>query len=223
MIKELITPLNSELARDAICEALAKERDFQLELAHRAGFSNDEIKEKFDFTIFPKRFRIPDITDMPCVYVYFDRAEYPQDEQYTNENYALLNLRFDYFCAGISENLIGLNNVENFVTPADTIASNRLDYLSAQIYKILCTEGFFSKNTNGIVNHIRLKSWERIITPEELNQTATVLGASFIFEAGLNEPAYYCNGLDIDEFYIKLSIRDEFISPAIKILLDKEP
>lgn len=222
MIKELITPMNSTIARDAICEALAKERDFQLKLAQKAGLTNDEIKEKIDFTIYPKRFRIPDINDMPCVYIYFDRADFPSDEQYTNENYALLNLRFDYFCAGNSEELINADDLGDFVTPADTAASDRLDYLTAQLYKILDSEGFFTKNTNGLIDHVKLKNWERIITPEELNQAATVLGASFVFEVEINEPAYYCDGLDIKEFYIKLSIRDEFISPEIKIFLKEK-
>ncbi len=222
MIQSLITPMNFDIASSAISEALAQERDFQLELAHRAGIDNEAIKENIDFVIFPKRFRSPDVKDMPCVYVYFDRADFPEDEQYTNENYGLFNLRFTYFAAGNSKDFIDHDTNEKFVIPADAMASDRLDYLTAQLYKILCTEGFFTKSTNGIINHARLKTWERIMPPEELNQATTVLGASFVFEAGLNEKAYYCNGIDIKEFYINLSIRDEFISPAIKIFLNAQ-
>lgn len=44
MIQSLITPMNFDIASSAISEALAQERDFQLELAHRAGIDNEAIK-----------------------------------------------------------------------------------------------------------------------------------------------------------------------------------
>ena len=76
MIKELIPPMNHTHVKAAICQLLANIRDSQKE------FANDEFDSNFiDFTIFPKRFRFPSVEDLPCVYVYFNEADIPLDQQ----------------------------------------------------------------------------------------------------------------------------------------------
>lgn len=212
MLKELITPMAFTLVRDSVSQLIANERDEQIKLALAAGKTNEEISDKIDFTVYPKRFRIPDVKDMPCVYVYFNRMDYPQEMQATNENYALGNLVVEFYCCGES----------TANATADENAEIRLNYLAAQLYKILCSEQNVFKGTNKIVTHNRLKSWQRILTPDELNQVATVLGASFEFELGFNEPAYYNNTVQIKEFYTTLHIKDEFIDPFVRVLLDSE-
>ena len=212
MLKELITPMAFTLVRDSVSQLIANERDEQIRLAIKAGKTNDEITDEIDFTVYPKRFRVPDVKDMPCVYVYFNRMDFPQELQATNENYALGNLIIEYYCCGESTD----------ESTADENAEIRLNYLTAQLYKILCSEQNIYKGTNKIVTHNRLKSWQRILTPDELNQAATVLGASFEFEIGFKEPAYYNDTVKIKEFYGTLHIRDEFIDPFIRVLLDFE-
>ena len=221
MINEIITPMVFTLVRDSVCQLLANERDNQINLALAAGKTEEEIAGEIDFTIYPKRFRIPDVSEMPCVYVYFDRMEYPQDEQAINENYALGNLQIDFYCVG--ETTKTTDKEGNTVTiTADANAEDRLNYLTAQLYKILFSEQNVCKGTNKVVNHIRLKSWQRILSPEELNQTATVLGGSFSIELGFNEPAYYNNIVKIKEFYTTLHIKEEFIDPFVRVVLDSE-
>ena len=220
MIPEIITPMAFSLVRDSICELLATERDNQERIALEKGYSQEQVFQELDFVIFPKRFRIPNVKDMPCVFVYFDRMEFPEDGQFPNENYAHGNLQVDYYCMGESTTLTDSETGDTMTIPADSMAEDRLNYLSAQLYKILCSEENFCKGTKKIVSHVRLKSWQRIITPEELNQAATVLGGSFSFEIGFNEPAYYNNAKVIKEFYTTLKIRDEFIDPFIRVVLN---
>lgn len=221
MLNDLITPMVFTLVRDSICQLIADERDNQIKIAIKAGKTNEEISQDFDFTVYPKRFRIPDVQDMPCVYAYFNRMEFPQDEQAINENYALGNFVIEFYCCG--ENSTVEDSEGNiYEKTADENAEDRLNYLSSQLYKILCSEQNVCKGTNKVVNHIRLKSWQRILTPDELNQTSTVLGGSFEFELGFNEPAYYNDTIKIKEFYTTLHIRDEFIDPFVRIILDSD-
>lgn len=219
MINEFITPMAFTLVRDSICQLIANEREQQIKIAKENGYSDEKIKNEIDFTVYPKRFRIPDLEDMPCVYVYFDRMDYPEDEQAINENYALGNLVVNYYCCGTNTTI--KDEQGNLIeVPADTNAEDRLNYFTAQLYKILCSEQNVCMGTNKVVTHVRLKSWHRVLTPDELNQAATVLGGSFEFEIGFNEPAYYNNTVIIKEFYSTLHIKNEFIDPFVRVILD---
>ncbi|MBQ9149862.1 hypothetical protein IJX73_02915 [bacterium] len=215
----LITPMHFTMVRDAICQLLANEREQQKKLAKAAGKNEKEIEQDFDFTIFPKRFRIPDVSEMPCVFVYFDRLDFPEEHQSINENYAHGNLQIDYYCVGKSGSYTDENG-QTIQVPADSNAEDRLNYLTAQIYKILFSEKNFSKGTDQLVTHVKLNNWRRLLEPDELNQAATVLGGSFSVELGFNEPAYYTDGRLIKEFYFKLNIQDEFIDPFCRIYID---
>ena len=212
MLNELITPMVFTLVRDSVSQLIADERDRQIELALAAGKTSEYIQDNIDFTVYPKRFRVPAVNDMPCVYVYFNRMDYPQELQATNENYALGNLIVEFYCCGESTT----------EATADENAEIRLNYLAAQLYKILCSEQNVYKGTNKVVTHNRLKSWQRILTPDELNQTATVLGASFEFELRFKEPAYYNDTVKIKEFYTTLHIKDDFIDPFVRVMLNSE-
>lgn len=212
MLNKLITPMVFTLVRDSVSQLIADERDRQIELALAAGKTSEYIQDNIDFTVYPKRFRVPAVNDMPCVYVYFNRMDYPQELQATNENYALGNLIVEFYCCGESTT----------EATADENAEIRLNYLAAQLYKILCSEQNVYKGTNKVVTHNRLKSWQRILTPDELNQTATVLGASFEFELGFKEPAYYNDTVKIKEFYTTLHIKDDFIDPFVRVMLNPE-
>lgn len=206
MLNKLIEPMAFEYIRDAVCEMLAKERDNQLLLAKETGYTKNQIEQNFDFTIYPKRFRCPDIEEMPCVYVYFTNMNFPQDGQFTNENQALANLNIDYYCVGKSEN--GFTADEN--------AEDRLMYLTSQLYNILFSETNLYSATE-FINHVLIKNWKRISTPDELNQAATVLGASFSIELGFIEKAFYCNTFELKELYF--NIRDEFKKPLLNLKL----
>lgn len=221
-IPSIITPMNFSLVRDAICQLIANERDAQKELAQTNGAEENWILQTIDFTIFPKRFRIPNIAEMPCIYVYFNEMDFPEESQDIYENFAQANLRIDYFTVGLSETGINEQNEVATLKTADENAEDRLMYLTAQLYKILCCEQNLAKGTNNLVTHFKIKKWQRILEPQGDNTTATVLGASFFLELGFNEPTYYCETIDIKEFYTKLEIQEEFMDPFIKIVLDSE-
>lgn len=218
-IPSIITPMNFSLARDAICQLLANERDAQIALAEGSEAGENWISQNIDFTIFPKRFRFPDAADMPCVFVYFNEMLFPESEQDIYCNSALATLRVEYYATGKSESGINANG-EPFEKTADENAEDRLNYLTAQIYKILCNETNVRKGTNNLVVHSLIKKWERILSPENNNSAETVLGAAFTFELGFEEPTYYAQTHEIQEFYISLDIQDEFIDPLVRVLLD---
>lgn len=216
MIPSIITPMNFTLARDSICQHLANEREKQKELAKETGATDDWISRNINFVIFPKRFRFPDVQDMPCVYVYFNELDFPEDEQDAYCNEALGNLVVEYYA-------VGLNDEEESETDkdADTNAEDRLSYLTSQLYKILCSEATNLYTATGkMIKGFTIKSWKRIITPENDNTAGTVLGAKFEFNVEFSEPTYYANTYEIKEFYTKLNIRDEFIDPFVRVILD---
>lgn len=218
-LPSIITPMNFSLARDAICQLLANERNNQKALAEASGASSEWIAQTLDFVIYPKRFRLPDASDMPCVFIYFNRMDFPQDGQDIYENYSLANLQIDYYTVGKAETGTDENGEEVLLKTADENAEDRLNYLTAQIYKILCNESAVKKGTLDLVTHTRIKEWERTIAPGDNNTAATVLGASFSLELGFNEPTYYAKTTEIQEFYTTLEIKDEFIDPLVRVIL----
>lgn len=215
-IPTIITPMNFTLVRDAICQLLANERDNQKELAIKSGAEESWVYQTIDFTIYPKRFRFPDVCEMPCVFAYFNQIDFPENEQDIYENYAFGNLRVDYYAVGKTE-YEGKGKKARIIRTADENAEDRLNYLSAQIYKTLCSEAANVYNgTDNLVTSWKIKKWERVLLPEGNNTAETVLGGSFQFEAGFDEPTYYAQTREIKEFYTKLNIRDEYIDPFVR-------
>ena len=216
--------MNFSLARDAICQLLATERDKQIELAKEGGASDEWVHQTMDFTVFPKRFRYPDVSEMPCVFVYFNRGTFPEDSQDAYENEFIANMQVEYYACGLNEELTDKTEDEilKLINKAESNAEDRLNYLTAQLYKILFSEPTnLYRATDNIVHSVRLKDWERILTPRDtLGAAEGVLAARFSFELGINEETYYTNTLNIKEFYTKLQIREEFIDPLIRRVWD---
>jgi hypothetical protein len=144
--------------------------------------------------------------------------EFPANEQDTYCNEAVGNLVVEYYA-------VGLNDEEDSETSndADTNAEDRLSYLTTQLYKILCSEetNVYTATAKKIKG-FTVKSWERILSPENDNTAGTVLGAKFVFEVEFDEPTYYANTNEIEEFYTSLNIRDEYIDPFVQIVFDNE-
>ena len=222
MIPSIITPMNFTLIRDAICQVLADCRDNQKELAADSGASDEWIDYTLDFTIYPKRFRYPDIAEMPCVFVYFTEMFFPENEQDAYENGAYGTLQIQYYACGKAETETDEDGNTTDKT-ADEVAEDRLNYLTAQLYKILCSEETnIYRGTNYYVKTWRLKSWKRTETPEADNTVGTVLGAVFEFEVGYEEPTYYTQTNEIKDFYMTLEIQDEFIDPFVRYVIEDE-
>lgn len=221
-LSTIITPMNFSLVRDAVCQLIANERNAQIELAKTSGATPEWISQTIDFTVYPKRFRFPDVSDMPCVYVYFNEIEFPESGQDIQENEALANLRLEYYTVGKAEHGRGNDGAEVLICTADENAEDRLNYLTAQLYKILCCEANVKKGTNGLVGHTRIKKWERIFSPEDKNSAETVLGAAFTLKLGFSEPTYYAQTHEIMEFYSTLEIQDEFIDPFVRVILESQ-
>lgn len=213
MFDNIIPPMNYVFVRDSICELLASERDNQVEIAHLAGFSDKFIKENIDFTVYPKKYRMPDIEDMPCVFVYIENEDFPEDLQsYGGAGEAIAKIAVEYYAAGTS----------TFYKSADANADERFNYLTSQIHYILNSEDNADKGTEGFIKHCVFKGWKRVQAPDDLNEAITALGGKFNYEIGINEPANLAKTVNIKELYIKAKIRDEFIDPYIKILLNSD-
>lgn len=212
MIKTLITPMNFTLVRDSIVQHLVNVRESQKELAKESGAEDLWINQVLNYTVFPKRFRFPDVEDMPCVFVYFNEMTFPENEQDVYENNAVANLNVEYYAVGLNE--------ESDEVTADSNAEDRLNYLTAQLYKSLCSEATNIYTATGrLVKGFTLKSWKRVMSPNDDNTAGTVLGAKFEFEVEFAEPTHYANTTEIKEFYTGLDIRDENIDPFIKTII----
>lgn len=212
MLESLIPPMNYVFVRDSVCELLAAERDNQIEIAALAGFSEDFIKQNIDFTVYPKKYRLPDISDMPCVFVYIENEDFPADLQsYGGAGEAVAKLAVEYYAAGASTN----------TTSADANADTRFNYLSSQIHYILNSEDNADKGTKGFVQNCVFKGWQRVQAPDDLNETVTVLGGKFSYDINIEEPAKLAKTVTIQDLYIKAHIRDEFIDPYVRILQEQ--
>ena len=209
--QSIITPMNLTLVRDAIVQHIVNIRDSQKQLAKDSGADDLWIDQIINFTVFPKRFRFPDVQDMPCVFVYFNEFDFPADEQDVYENEASANLVVEYYTVGLNEE----------TQTADSNAEDRLNYLTAQLYKILCSEATnLYVATDRLIKGFKIKSWKRVLTPDDNNIASTVLGAKFEFQVEFTEPTNYTNTFDIKEFYTKADIRDENIDPFVRIILE---
>lgn len=209
--QSIITPMNLTLVRDAIVQHIVNIRDSQKQLAKDSGADDLWIDQIINFTVFPKRFRFPDVQDMPCVFVYFNEIDFPADEQDVYENEASANLVVEYYTVGLNEE----------TQTADSNAEDRLNYLTAQLYKILCSEATnLYVATDRLIKGFKIKSWKRVLTPDDNNIVSTVLGAKFEFQVEFTEPTNYTNTFDIKEFYTKADIRDENIDPFVRIILE---
>lgn len=216
MIPSIITPMNFTYIRDAICQHIATCRDSQILIAQNAGLTENDIEQNIDFTVFPKRFRYPDVSEMPCVFVYFNEMTFPDDEQDIYENAAAAILQVEYYTVGTTE-----TDEDGDTVIADANAEDRLNYFTAQLYKILCSEETnIYKATQNVVKNWRLRSWKRTTTPDADNTVGTVLGAVFEFEVGFEEPTYYTQTYKLEELYTRSHIQDEYISPFVRVLLD---
>lgn len=209
--QSIITPMNLTLVRDAIVQHIVNIRDSQKQLAKDSGADDLWIDQIINFTVFPKRFRFPDVQDMPCVFVYFNEIDFPADEQDVYENEASANLVVEYYTVGLNEE----------TQTGDSNAEDRLNYLTAQLYKILCSEATnLYVATDRLIKGFKIKSWKRVLTPDDNNIASTVLGAKFEFQVEFTEPTNYTNTFDIKEFYTKADIRDENIDPFVRIILE---
>lgn len=212
MFDNIIPPMNYVFVRDSICELLASERDNQVKIAHLSGFSDKFIKENIDFTVYPKKYRMPDIEDMPCVFVYIENEDFPEDLQsYGGAGEAIAKIAVEYYAAGTS----------TFDKSADANADERFNYLTSQIHYILNSEDNADKGTEGFIKHCVFKGWKRVQAPDDLNEAITALGGKFNYEIGINEPANLAKTVNIKELYIKAKIRDEFIDSYVRILIQE--
>ena len=219
-IPTIITPMNMTLVRDAICQHIVNIRESQKQLAITGGANDDWLLQTLDFVVFPKKFRFPNVEDLPCVYVYFNEGDFPEDEQDIYENQFVGKLQVEYYAGGINELDEEEEADEQVIATADANAEDRLQYLTAQLYKTLSSEETnVYQATNNLVNSFKPRQWKRILTPREVNSLESVLGAKFEFDVGINEPTYYKNTNLIKEFYTTLNIKDEFIDPLTRIIL----
>lgn len=221
MTNEIIQPMAMTIVRDAICQLLASERDKQIKIAQAQGMSDDEIANLIDFVIYPKRLTFPDVSGMPCVFVYFNQVDFPADQQDIYENYAIANLQLEFYAAGKTETGRDSKGNKYIIKTDEENAEDRLNYLSAQLYKILNCERNVSKGTDGLVTHSIVRKWERIKSPEDENSAVCVLGAAYTLELGFSEPTSYLEAAKIKELYMTLDIQDQYIDPFVRIILDK--
>lgn len=221
MTNEIIQPMAMTIVRDTICQLLASERDKQIKIAQAQGMSDDEIANLIDFVIYPKRLTFPDVSGMPCVFVYFNQVDFPADQQDIYENYAIANLQLEFYAAGKTETGRDSEGNKYIIKTDEENAEDRLSYLSAQLYKILNCERNVSKGTDGLVTHSIVRKWERIKSPEDENSAVCVLGAAYTLELGFSEPTSYLEAAKIKELYITLDIQDQYIDPFVRIILDK--
>ena len=238
IFNDLIQNFYFKIVKDKIATFIANERDNQIQIARDKGYSEAKIKSDLDFTIFTDKFKPLTKEDLPCVIIDIANTTYPANMQYCNKVYANSTLQFYLFSKGYSQQIINdnsnnntnasNNNIKQTIISDDKISSIRLDYLLSQILAICNSElsyNFGTENNKNIdkslyIDKKALSSWKRILTPEDNNQTETTL--AYLLEYNINYFEYteQIKGDELKELYTKLKIRDEFIDPFIKFVIN---
>lgn len=209
---DLITSMREDIFQDLIAEMFKKEVENQAVIAKSLGYSEDFIAANIWFNVFNHDFRQADISEMPCIYIFFERSEFKEDGQYLDENTSTARLIIEAYSCGI--------NTTDEMT-ADYNADKRLQYLKSQIYKIFMSEAAETFRCNYGIKQTLVKSWTRIVPKNLGDSIQTVLAGRWIFEMTFDEPTKLLDGREIKEIYFGLKVRDEFINPLVRILLDE--
>lgn len=215
MLNQLITPMNFVLVRDYMATLIANERDQQLTLADQAGKTQEEIENNYYFDVYSALWRPLDNSDMPAIAVYVDNMNFPTDRQYGSQNYSETVFNIDCFAVGAN----GVDEFGEVTITAEQSADIRLNYMVSQAYKILFSETNWAKGAIGIVRVPLIISSYRIDEPELNNEGQVVLGYRLQLQLGFKEPTQMVTGVDIEQLYISLKIRDEYIDPFVNINL----
>ena len=209
---ELITSMREDVFQDIIAEMFKKEVENQTVIARNLGYDEDFIAANIQFNVFNHDYRQAHISEMPCIYIFFERSEFKEDRQFLDENTATSKLIIELYAAGV--------NSEDKNT-ADYNADKRLQYLRSQVYKIFMSEAAETLRCNYGIKQTLVKSWERIVPKNLADSIQTVLAGRWIFELTFDESTKQLDGREIKEIYFGLKIRDEFINPLVQILLGK--
>jgi hypothetical protein len=219
----LIRNLFFRIAKDKIASFIANERDNQIQIAKDKGYSEERIKREIDFTVFTDRFKPLSKEDLPCVIVDIQDTTYPSNMQYSSKVYANSTLQLYLFSKGYSEEYNTEVNSKEIIND-DKMSSLRLDYLLSQIISICNSEKSYNFGTEDNRNkpkHLyidkkELISWKRILTPENINQTETILSYLLEYRISYFEYMERITGKELKEIYSTLNIRDEFINEFLK-------
>lgn len=208
---ELITSMNEDIFQDLLAEMFQKEVDNQVNIAEALGYNKDFIDANISFKVLNHNFRQVDISEMPCICLFFERSDFKEIGQFLDENTATSKLIIEAYAGGT-------NTAEQ---TADYNADKRLQYLKSQIYKIFMSEAAETFRCNYGIRETLVKYWERIVPKNLGDSIQTVLAGRWSFEMTFEEPTKQLEGREIKELYFGLQVRDEYINPMIKILLDK--
>ncbi|MDD2839820.1 MAG: hypothetical protein PHY80_01680 [Rickettsiales bacterium] len=230
IFNDLIQNFYFKIVKDKIATFIANERDNQIQLARDKGYTETKIKSDLDFTIFTDKFKPLTKEDLPCIIIDIANTTYPPNMQYCNKVYANSTLQFYLFSKGYSQQNTDTETNKSTIISDDKISSIRLDYLLSQILAICNSEQsycFGTENNRNIdkslyIDKKILNSWKRILTPEDNNQTETTLAYLLEYNISYFEYTEQIKGDELKELYTKLNIRDEFIDPFIKLIIDDE-
>jgi hypothetical protein len=223
MSDNLIQNLFFKIAKDKIAAFIADERDNQIQITRNKGYSEERIKKEIDFTIFTDRFKPLSKEDLPCVIVDIQNTTYPPNMQYSSKVYANSTLQLYLFSKGYSKEY-----EDGKIVDDDKISSLRLDYLLSQILSICNSEksyNFGTENNRNKPRHLyvdkkELLNWKRILTPENINQTETILSYLLEYKISYFEYMERITGEELKEIYSSLKIRDKYIDQFFKLIVD---
>ena len=209
----LITPDIRTFAVDLLAEILVCELENQIKIAKTAGKNDAWIDKNIYFNVKNHEFRSADISEMPCVYIWFDRTDYEKKQTMTKLP-SVNQLVIELFACGQNK----LDDSGNIILSADASADYRLEYLQAQVKQILMSEEAENLRCRAGLSSTIIKSVERTYYPEKDNIADSVMSSKIIFEIEFDEKTKYLSGREIKELYITNNIRDEFVSFLIKEL-----
>lgn len=140
------------------------------------------------------------------------QTNYPTTQQYPHKVYAESVLQLGLFAGGED----------------DQLASQRLDYLLSQVLSICSAERAFNlgtehnRQTEGglFIDKRILQGWQRILLPQEENQTQTLLAYALKYQIGYTEYLEQVRGVPLEAIVSSLHSSNTFIQPFLTTKMD---
>jgi len=201
----LISPMKKTVVRNLIYDHIVNKLNEQKQIAQSQGLTEDDINLLIDFNIFNNVNRVPDVSQMPCAIIYWDKTEFENSDLYENDG--INTLVVDIFACGYA----------NTDDTAEQYASNRYDYLESQIFNILCRESAcIYSATNNLVSSFIPLNIDNVYQNEADSSAGAVYMGRFLFRVEIDEPTEYLSARQIKEFYFKTEAQNDIISTFIE-------
>jgi hypothetical protein len=221
-IDTLILPMVFTSVVDKVVDILVLERDEQKRLAAEAAFTPEEIESQIDFKIFKNKWNSLNVNqEETFINIYPQQESFPIHRQFHNHFTSDLALNLELYAARGSIKIEREGENDDIIA-GDELAEFRLEYLIAQVLKILGSEKWNLLGLKGIVEKMTFSNWVRIEEPELENEQKTLLGVRIQLNVEFKETFQNVRGNELNSLLQNTRINNKLIEPLVEVSYEEE-